>query len=796
MTDFLPGAEATRLRLRPLKRALKQPHFTWRIVLAAFRRCNFSQMSSGSGGKTRIHWHSSIMICCCLLPLLIFVPAALAQNEPTTTQRDPVDLAQRYLGYDGEPIIPSLTSLYEPGDTLELWVSKSEGPTRVTTTLAAAGPLVYLWVEEGLEYDSATMNQMAGQLSLVYDALQRRENYTEPLTLFGQTGVSDPSALLSVPDVDNDPHLYIVYTTDLREDRDTIVNPNDSLPAALAPAGYSNQHEMIFINTTPYTDVELENPLYFNTLIGAIYQFIMGVNNPTQAPWLEESLNLSLRYQFRQATLSAQEAQAFLAEPNTSLLRLPGVTNRAQTGNGQQMFLNYLVQRFGVDVYRDLFLQSGSGLSAVDAALARSSIVDPVSGAEVSGRDAFADFVLANLINYPLGDGRYVHTITPLQSSQRASMTPITDLANAKLTGQMVQQFGTIYYSYAAAEAQTVSFNFSGAETVARLPMPAESDDADTFYWSGREPGQNTTMTRAFDLRDVETATLTFDLWHDLASEWNYGYVSVSTDSGLTWTPLPSRSDERGTTNDNRHGVAYGPAFTGISSAEEPRPFPIMGVIIAQDGVTLGQITPDSPAEAAGLQSGDVVIGYDGELWPGVPNVVGLLANYNPGDTLNLYIQRGSRRLDVPLVLGAHPTRVVQPDPLWSTQTVDLTPFVGQEIQLRFEYVSLPGRENNGFAVDNITIPEIGYADDGDWMLNGWETVTNILPQQWLVQTVTTGTESSPPRVRPLIDVGSAATSGEWTFALQPAETLLIAISGLNDDTYEAATFSIELREG
>jgi hypothetical protein len=346
---------------------------------------------------------------------------------------------------------------------------------------------------------------------------------------------------------------------------------------------------------------------------------------------------------------------------------------------------------------------------------------------------------------------------------------------------------------YATRTETTVIVNFDGAETVARLPMPFDFDGDDPYYWSGRASGVDRTMTRAFDLTEIDSATLTFDAWHDLANEWNYGYVSVSTDDGATWTPLPSEADEQGTTTANRHAIAYGPAFTGISNPVGARPFPIMGVVIGSDGMTLGEISPDSPAEAAGLQPDDRIIGYDGELWQSAPNVLGLLSNYSPGDTLNLYIQRGDERIDVPLVLGAHPTRVVQPSPLWLEQSVDLTPFAGQEILLRFEYVSLPGRENGGFAVNNIAVPEIDYQDDGEWTLHGWESVTNTIPQRWLVQA---GIVSSTVRGRPLIGVGSAETKGEWTFRLQPDEALLIAISAVNDDTYEQATFEVDMREG
>ena len=55
-----------------------------------------------------------------------------------------------------------------------------------------------------------------------------------------------------------------------------------------------------------------------------------------------------------------------------------------------------------------------------------------------------------------------------------------------------------------------------------------------------------------------------------------------------------------------------------------------------------------------------MIIGYDNHEWTGAPDVIGLLANYAPGDTLHLYIQRGSQRIDVPFA-GAHPTASSSP---------------------------------------------------------------------------------------------------------------------------------------
>ncbi|MCC6802010.1 MAG: immune inhibitor A, partial [Anaerolineae bacterium] len=365
----------------------------------------------------------------------------------------------------------------------------------------------------------------------------------------------------------------------------------------------------------------------------------------------------------------------------------------------------------------------------------------------------------------------------------------------AELGGLSVNQFGAQYFHYTASQAETVIIRFDGSPTVARLPMPADRDPVDKFYWAAGAPNQNPTLTRAVNLGDAASATLTFDAWYDLVPGWNYAYVSVSTDGGATWTALPATTSSP----DNHFGVAYGAGFTGVSNPAEPHPFPIMGIVIDGDGMTASDVAPDSPAAQSGVLPGDVIIGYDSHEWDGAPNILGLLANYSPGDTLRLYIARDSERLDIPLVLGAHPTRVVEPSPLWQAQTVDLSPYAGQQILLRFETVTLPGQEDQGFGIDNITVPEIGFADDAEgehdgWTLDGWQQVDNILPQRWIVQAGTTGSETTYPSVRQLIAADDTTPRGEWRIALQPNETLVLAVSGANDDTTERATFSLGVK--
>ncbi len=77
----------------------------------------------------------------------------------------------------------------------------------------------------------------------------------------------------------------------------------------------------------------------------------------------------------------------------------------------------------------------------------------------------------------------------------------------------------------------------------------------------------------------------------------------------------------------------------------------------------------------------------------------------------------------------------------WMPETIDLTPYAGQEIQLRFEYVTDPILTFGGLALDNIAIPEIDFYDDAEtdrgWTAEGFVRGTGYVPQPWFIQLIT-----------------------------------------------------------
>ncbi|MBN1202056.1 MAG: immune inhibitor A [Anaerolineae bacterium] len=138
----------------------------------------------------------------------------------------------------------------------------------------------------------------------------------------------------------------------------------------------------------------------------------------------------------------------------------------------------------------------------------------------------------------------------------------------------------------------------------------------------------------------------------------------------------------------------------------------------------------------------------------------------------------------------------------WIQESVDLTPYAGQKILVRFEYITDDAVTQPGMLIDDVGVPEIGYFEDfergdGGWASQGWLRMDNMLPQPFLVQLVQV----------PLVDLDSAETwpvtrllgpddtpNGSWEFTVGgSAGDAVIVVSGLAPVTTEAAQFSYTL---
>jgi immune inhibitor A len=134
--------------------------------------------------------------------------------------------------------------------------------------------------------------------------------------------------------------------------------------------------------------------------------------------------------------------------------------------------------------------------------------------------------------------------------------------------------------------------------------------------------------------------------------------------------------------------------------------------------------------------------------------------------------------------------------PKWVQEKVDLTPFAGQQIQLRFEYVTDDAVNGPGFMVDDISIPEIGYSDGGEkgtggWEAAGWVLTDNQLNQGWLVQLLEVGKDGAVTLQR--VPVDSSGHGQISVTGLDNLQDTVLAISALAPVTTEKASYSYSI---
>jgi len=86
-------------------------------------------------------------------------------------------------------------------------------------------------------------------------------------------------------------------------------------------------------------------------------------------------------------------------------------------------------------------------------------------------------------------------------------------------------------------------------------------------------------------------------------------------------------------------------------------------------------------------------------------------------------------------------------DGSWIQEEIDLSAYAGQEVQIRFEYVTDAAVNGEGLLLDDIAISEIGYfndfeSDSGDWKAAGFVRIQNVLPQTYRLALISKGSKT------------------------------------------------------
>lgn len=456
-------------------------------------------------------------------------PTVTALEEAIIPPRDRFDLARRFLGVTHIPALPTTPPTYHIGDraTFNATNLGENRPLLVNAILRAAGQHIYMWVEEGANVNDDDLQYLAD----VFDT----QIYAQVRELWG----SEPK-----PGVDGDPRVYALFARDIGGGTAAYFASQHTYPTQIVPN--SNQREMFFFNLDA-VGRSIGSPVLEGILAHEFQHMIRSHIDSNEDTWLDEGFStfteLYLGYDN-----SLFAALSFLSQPNTQLNHWSKDGDRQPHYGAAFLFTTYFFERYGLPGIQALSAEQKNGLESVDAVL--QAMDQP--GAEVF----FADWVLANGLMLP--DSLYGYRMLPRlpRATTRGDVSVYPYFAAGR-----VNQYATDYFLLSNLRGKkTLNVRFTMPTTV--MLFPAQPLDGRWMWYSNKGDESNTMLTRAFDLRGVSSATLRYKIWYALERWWDYGYISISVDSGAAWTPLAGRY----TTRENPNGLAYGVGYTGTSN--------------------------------------------------------------------------------------------------------------------------------------------------------------------------------------------------------------------------------------
>ena len=127
---------------------------------------------------------------------------------------------------------------------------------------------------------------------------------------------------------------------------------------------------------------------------------------------------------------------------------------------------------------------------------------------------------------------------------------------------------------------------------------------------------------------------------------------------------------------------------------------------------------------------------------------------------------------------------------------MDLSQFAGQKLTLRFEYVTDSNVTGEGFLLDDISIPQIGYSTDFEtdaagWQGDGWVRIQNVLPQSYGLALISVGDTTNVQYItlNPDITADIPFTVGNGV------DNVVLVVSGTTRFTRQLAPYRFSLRQ-
>lgn len=459
--------------------------------------------------------------------------AMTAADFPAPPARDPWALArQMRLGGVEPREIAGIATALAVGDEREFWTLDYPGRRMVSNPfrLAAVSEHAYWWLGDGVDASEADITRTV--------EAAEAQVFPRVEAVFGE----------AVNEAEGQGRLHIIGGR--IPGVGGYVSGGDQYPASVST--YSNEVPAIYINTHA---VPIGDEGYLHVLAHELQHSIHQIADESEATWLNEGL----------AELAVSEAgyrvgslHYYLLRPDASLVNWPDDLE-AEVGlnyGASALFAHYLREHYATgDALHELLAIQEDGIAAVDRFLHQRGATAP-DGQRADFHSVFADWVAANFLDADGGphgyDGLNIRaSITRRQKGSdqdRVATLPQYSADYVEITDP--DDFG---------DAATVRFEGMGT-----TPLLATDVDGGC-WWSNRGDSVSATLTRRVSIpqggADGAEPMLAYRYWHDIEEDWDYLYLSASTDDGRTWAPLPAE----GTTDTNPLGNSYGFGYTGNS---------------------------------------------------------------------------------------------------------------------------------------------------------------------------------------------------------------------------------------
>ena len=398
-----------------------------------------------------------------------------------------------------------------------------------------------------LEYYQATFDLRLVTPHAYWYVDQRQEVQQEDLEKSAQEfeeviypGVTSIFGSEWFPGVDNDSHLNILNSR-LRG-VGGYFSSGDEYPLQISP--FSNQREIIYMNIGAFP---VGTERYLGVLAHELQHAVHWNADASEDTWVNEGLS---DFSVARLGYGNASAQAFLRSRPTSMVHWPVFGGGSQANYGAAaMFMQYLVEHYGdPDDLRPLINRPEDGIRGIDVYLKD-------RGHPNTFREVFQDWIVANFLDQFLPDedgGRFSY------SGLSVGILPTQTLDSPSTLESELPQFSAEYIRVNAGP-DPIRIVFQSPTHVPLLPTEV---GAEGCWWSNVGDSIDSRLTRPLDLSDTPDATLSYEVWYELETDWDYAYLQVSTDDGETWEILETAH----TSSTDPLGNSFGPGYTGESN--------------------------------------------------------------------------------------------------------------------------------------------------------------------------------------------------------------------------------------